>query len=153
MEYVRTMLPTMIGLLGIRDAEAEIGRAARLVGMQFHEETAATLGLRPGIGDAPAFGRYLAALLAAEGEDIDCQVDSASAVVRQRGWRLMKGVALADRHDAEAALRAWNELWTGAALSHDRFMSVTITGSPADTITWTVGQAGRQRAAARPTLR
>jgi hypothetical protein len=139
MEYVRTMLPTLIGLLGVRDAEMEIGRAARLIGMQFHEETAAALGQPPGTGGAPAFGRYLALLLAAQGEIIDSRADGRHAVVRQRGWRLANGIVFADAHDLDPAFRAWNELWIGAALAHDRFMKVAVDGSPADSITWTFG--------------
>jgi hypothetical protein len=137
MEYVRTLVPTLIDLLGAADAEIEIGRAARLIGMQFHDETAAALALGDA-ANAPGFARYLAALLAAQGEDVTCEAEGAGAVVRQRGWRLMRGVSFERHDDVDIALRAWNELWVGAALAHDRFMSVTMAGDPADTVTWTI---------------
>lgn len=137
MEYVRTLVPTLIDLLGVADAEAEIGRAARLIGMQFHDETAATLGLDAGDG-ASAFARHLAALLTAQGEDVTCDMTGSGTVVRQRGWRLMKDVAFAQSGDIDVALRAWNGLWAGAALAHDRFMSFTMSGDPAGTVTWTI---------------
>jgi hypothetical protein len=137
MEYVRTLVPTLIDLLGAADAEIEIGRAARLIGMQFHDETAAALALGDA-ANAPGFARYLAALLAAQGEDVTCEAEGAGAVVRQRGWRLMRGVSFERHDDVGIALRAWNELWVGAALAHDRFMSVTMAGDPADTVTWTI---------------
>jgi hypothetical protein len=138
MEYVRSLVPTLIDLLGAEAAEAEIGRTARLIGMQFHDETAMALGIDPGVGGAPAFARYLQALLTAQGEDVACDIDATGAVVRQRGWRLMKDVSFAGDDDMFAGLRAWNELWIGAALAHDRFMTFTTSGGPGGTIIWMV---------------
>ena len=138
MEYVRSLVPTLIDLLGADEAETEIGRTARLIGMQLYDETATALRAAPGTGGVPGFARYLAALLAAQGEDVACEVDGAGAVVRQRGWRLMKDVPFAGTDDVFTALRAWNELWVGAALAHDRFMTVATSGSPSGTITWTI---------------
>jgi hypothetical protein len=129
-------VPTLIDLLGAEAAEAEIGRTARLIGMQFQDETAMALGIDPGVGGAPAFARYLQALLAAQGEDVACDIDGTDAVVRQRGWRLMKDVSFARDDDMFAGLRAWNELWVGAALAHDRFMTFTTSGGPGGTIIW-----------------
>src|SRR5258708_20262553 len=45
LEYLRTMLPTLQELLGAADAQTELGRVARLVGLQFHEETARDMDL------------------------------------------------------------------------------------------------------------
>ena len=60
-EYLRTMLPTLQELLGPTDAQAELGRVARLVGLQFHEETARDMDLPTDVerGDlqAPATSR------------------------------------------------------------------------------------------------
>ncbi len=137
MEYVRTLMPTLMDLLGTAEAEAEIGRAARLIGMQLHEETASALAIDA--GGAPAFARYLTALLAAQGEDVTCDIDGIRATVRQRGWRLMRDVGFAREDHMPAALRAWNELWIGAALAHDRFMPLTLAGDPGHEVTWTIG--------------
>ena len=126
-----------VDLLGTADAEAEIGRAARLIGMQLHEETASALGIDA--GGAPAFARYLTALLAAQGEDVTCDIDGTRATVRQRGWRLMRDVGFAREEHVPAALRAWNELWIGAASAHDRFMPVALAGDPGREVTWTIG--------------
>ncbi len=136
MEYVRTLVPSLIDLLGADEAEAEIGRMARLIGMQFHDETSMAIGIEPGTGGAPAFARYLATLLTAQGEDVTCDIDGTDAVVRQRGWRLMKDVQFAGDGDLFAGLRAWNEMWIGAALAHDRFMTFTTSGGPGGTVTW-----------------
>ena len=70
MYYVQTMLPVLQDLLGPADARTEMGRVARLVGLQFHEETARELGLPTDVerGDAESardFARWLSAILEA----------------------------------------------------------------------------------------
>ena len=49
--------------------------------------------------------------------------EGAGATVRQTSWRLM-----AEREAlSPAVFDAWNELWVGAGLAHDRFMRVEVT--------------------------
>ena len=45
MEYVRTTLPVALELLGPADTRALLGHAARLIGMQLHDETARLLAI------------------------------------------------------------------------------------------------------------
>ena len=52
LEYLRTMLPTLQELLGPADAQTELGRVARLVGLQFHEETARDMDLPTDVASA-----------------------------------------------------------------------------------------------------
>ena len=125
-EYLRTMLPTLQELLGADDAQKELGRVARLVGLQFHEETAREMGLptdveRGDLQSARDFARWLSAILSAEGEEIETREDDGAVIVTARGWRAMRGLALAD---PLKAFDAWNELWLGAAAAHDRFLRV-----------------------------
>ncbi|MBS0273951.1 MAG: hypothetical protein JSR55_06015 [Proteobacteria bacterium] len=131
MEYVRSLLPATQGLFGAEEAERLVAKAARLIGLQFHEETAAMLGIR---GDsAEDFARYLGALAAAQGE----QAEIREGAVMQRGWRLMAGVGLPD---ADAAFRAWNALWEGALAAHNRFLRLE-TGRSGETIVWRIAAA------------
>src|SRR4029450_704964 len=74
LEYLRTMLPTLQERLGPADGPAELGRVARLVGLQFHEETARDMDLptdveRGDLQSARDFARWLSAVLKAGGED------------------------------------------------------------------------------------
>lgn len=112
MEYVRSLLPTSLELIGADGVRAEVGRAARLVGMQFFDECAARLG-----DDAASFATFLAAMQAAQGEDVALDGDT----VTQRGWKLMRGIDLGDDDRALAAFDAWNGLWEGALAASDRF--------------------------------
>jgi hypothetical protein len=119
MEYVRTSLPVALDLLGPADTRRLLGHAARLIGLQYLEETARLAGVE-GSGPA-AFARYLAALARAQGEEVE--VDGAR--VRQKGWRLVRGLPALDA----AAFDAWCELWHGALAAHDRRLRLAVTRS------------------------
>ncbi|HEY6980971.1 hypothetical protein [Reyranella sp.] len=130
-EYVRTMLPTLQELLGADDAQKELGRVARLVGLQFHEETARDMDLptdveRGDLQSARDFGRWLSAILEAEGEEVDVSERNGAIAVRAKGWRVVRELDLAA---PLKAFDAWNELWLGAAAACDRFLTVQTTRS------------------------
>jgi hypothetical protein len=114
MEYVRTMLPVVLTLLGPDDTRALLGHAARLIGMQYHDETARLLEIDD--RGAEPFARYLAALAEAQGEAVEVTTGRGRASVRLRGWRLVRGLEPLD----PAAFEAWTELWRGALAAHDR---------------------------------
>lgn len=119
MEYVRTALPVALDLLGAADTRRLLGRAARLIGMQYLDETARLVGVE-GSGPGP-FARYLAALARAQGEEVE--VDGAR--VRQKGWRLVRGLPALD----PAAFDAWCELWRGALAAYDRRLRLAVSRS------------------------
>lgn len=143
-EYLRTMLPTLQELLGPDAAQKELGRVARLVGLQFHEETAREMDLptdveRGDLQSARDFARWLANILTAEGEEVETTERDVAIVVRAIGWRAVRELPLAD---PLRAFDAWNELWLGAAAAHDRFLSVQTSRSLGErgwSIAWTIG--------------
>ena len=114
MEYVRTALPVALELLGPDDTRALLGHAARLIGMQYYDETARLIE-SDGRGSEP-FARYLAALARAQGEAAEVTMAPGGATVRLRSWRLARGLEPLD----PAAFEAWSELWRGALAAHDR---------------------------------
>ena len=131
MEYVRSLLPVTQEIFGAEEAERVVARTARLIGLQFYEETAAMLGIA---GDsAEVFARYLSALAIAQGELAAVRGDT----VTQENWRLMRGAALAD---GDAAFRAWNALWEGALAAHNRFLRLKTERS-GETIVWRIAPA------------
>ena len=89
--------------------------------MQYHDETARLLGITDS-GPA-AFARYLAALAAAQGEEVEVSTEPGRARVRQKGWRLARGLEPLD----PSAFHAWAELWHGALAAHDRRLRLTVT--------------------------
>ncbi|MFI5373522.1 MAG: hypothetical protein ACHQ8D_02675, partial [Candidatus Rokuibacteriota bacterium] len=124
MEYVRTALPVVLELLGPADTRTVLGHAARLIGMQLHDETVRLLAMESA-GPGP-FARYLAALARAQGETVEVEAGSDGASVRLRGWRLARGLEPLD----PAAFGAWSELWRGALAAHDRRLRLEAVREP-----------------------
>ncbi|HWL29823.1 MAG TPA: hypothetical protein VNQ97_13025 [Burkholderiaceae bacterium] len=121
MEYVRTALPELVGLFGPSDALYLGGTTARLIGMQFYRETAATFGL-PHQGDELAFGRFMVALAEAQGDQAQLVVDGEDIRVRQTTWKLMSGIP--NLHPA--VFDAWNGLLDGAISAHNRALRLKV---------------------------
>jgi hypothetical protein len=118
MEYIRNALPVLLEQLGAADTRRVLGHAARLIGMQYFDDTARLLGI---VGSGPAaFARYLAALAAAQGEEVELSVATGWARVRQKGWRLASGPL------DPAAFDAWAELWHGALAAFDRRLRLIV---------------------------
>ena len=130
MEYVRSMLPSMLELFGVDDASELVGRAARLIGLQFYDEIA-SLMTKAG-NTAQDFAVLLAAIAAAQGEDVELIQDDASWLVMQKGWRLMDGIEAGD-----VMFGAWNALWQGALAVHNRDLALN-TERRDGTICWRV---------------
>lgn len=121
MEYLRTALPELVALFGPLDGAYFGGATAHLIGMQFHSQTAAALGL-PDQGDAPAFGRFMLALAEAQGDRCTLDLQGGEVRVRQHGWKLMAGLP---RQHA-AVFDAWNKLLEGALASHNRRLRLRL---------------------------
>ena len=119
-DYVRTMLPVLQELLGAESAREELGRVARLVGMQFFEQAA----LESQSEASQPFLEWLHTMLAAQSEEAKLEMARGTWVLSLPRWRLIEGLALSD---PEGAFAAWNELWIGAGLARDRFLRVETT--------------------------
>jgi len=124
MDYVRTMLPVMEDLLGTAASRAELGRVARLVGLQFYEEAARAMevagdNVSGARGSADAFAGWLQAMLAGQGEELVLEKAEGAVVLGLQRWRLAEGLGV---RDLPGAFAAWNELWSGACAAHDRFL-------------------------------
>ena len=117
MEYVRSMLPSMLELFGAVDANELVGRTARLIGLQLYEEVANLLAIS---GNSPGdFALLLASLAAAQGEVVELAREGEAALVTQKGWRLMHGLSAGD-----SMFGAWNALWQGALAVHNRRLAL-----------------------------
>jgi hypothetical protein len=126
MEYVRSMLPSMVDVFGVAEAQALVGRAARLIGLQYYDEMASLLAI--GGNGAGDFAQLLAGLAAAQGEDVTIDGDT----IVQNGWRLMVGVT-----DADAMFDAWNALWESALAVHNRDLKL-VAERRGDGIAWRI---------------
>jgi hypothetical protein len=72
---------------------------------------------------AAGFRAALLRLLRGQGDDAALKQDGGLWRIRQTSWKLMDERAPL----SPAVFDAWNELWVGAALAHDRFLRLDVT--------------------------
>ena len=120
MDYVRSILPELLNLVGPAEARHLGGVTGTLIGMQYYAETAALLGVT---GDSAAdFARYFRGLAAGQGDTADSGEEGAETVIRQTTWRLMAGVPAPH----PALFDIWNALWEGALAVHNRRLALVV---------------------------
>ncbi|MFT5171967.1 MAG: hypothetical protein ACI8W7_000131 [Gammaproteobacteria bacterium] len=121
MEYVTSIVPETIAVLGAVEGGHLCASAARLIGMHTFDEAAALLGgVAPG---AAGFAQFMLRIARGQGDDAVLSNDGDAWTVRQTSWRLMR-----ERGDVEPLVfDAYSELFVGAALAHDRWLQVEIT--------------------------
>lgn len=116
MEYIRSGLPRLAEVFGEAEA-AHLGRVTgRLIGAQLYRETAHLLGVSG--DDALAFGRWLAALSAAEGDGAEVVEHGSAVEVHRPSWRLIRGLGAV----SPSVFEGWNGLFEGALSVHNRFL-------------------------------
>lgn len=120
MEPVRLMLPALHEAFG-RDDAVQLGRrAAKLIGLQYYEQTASALGIE---GNDPAsFARMHKTLAESQGDVCEIEEDGDGVLIRQSSWRFAKDIPSL----STSVFEAWNGLWEGLALAHNRFMAVEV---------------------------
>ncbi|HUF90903.1 MAG TPA: hypothetical protein VMR23_00905 [Candidatus Limnocylindria bacterium] len=142
MDYVRSILPELVNLVGPAEARHLGGVTGTLIGMQYYAETAALLGVT---GDTAAdFAAYVRAMATAQGDHVEIGDDGGEAVIRQTTWRLMTGVA----ERPPALFDAWNALWEGALAVHNRRLALVVRRRMDfgdDAFEWRVRARGRAR--------
>jgi hypothetical protein len=121
MEYITSIVPETVAVLGPEEGGHLAGAAAKLIGMHTFDDVASLLGgVEPG---AAGFAKAFARLAAGQDDDAELRQEGSTITVRQTSWRLMS-----ERENVSPAVfDAWNELWVGAALAHDRFMRIDVT--------------------------
>jgi hypothetical protein len=123
MDYVRTGLIALIELLGPEEG-GRLGRlAAEIIGRQYYRALQDVIGAEP--ETAAGFAAFLTTMARAQGDDAVIADDGDGLVIRQTGWRLMRG----EEPDA-ACFEAWSGLWSGCLAVHDRFLGLDILDGP-----------------------
>jgi hypothetical protein len=119
-EYIRTGLPRMAELFGPVDA-AFLGRiTGRLIGAQYYKQIAAGLDVKP--GGAMEFANFMAALSRGEDDAVTIEEVNKTVVVERTGWRLSRGWGV----QPPELFEAWNGMWEGALLAHDRHLRLAV---------------------------
>jgi hypothetical protein len=120
MEYVKNFLVELAKIFGPAEAAWLGGVTGQLIGKQYYAETAEALGV---IGDdAHSFANYLRLMIEAHDDRAEIETDGEGVLVRQYGWRLMRGI----ENLPGSAFDGWNGLWQGALSVHNRFLALEV---------------------------
>jgi hypothetical protein len=135
MDYVRSALPELIGLLGAADARSLGAHAARLIGMQYYAELCALLELPCG-GSVKDFAAILTRMAEAQEDRILASESNGRILLQQQGWRLADGAKGLD----EDAFFIWSGLWQGCAAAHNRTVRVQLYRKTQSQVEWTLAE-------------
>ncbi len=143
MEYVRNGLITLATVIGEADTRELGGLAARLIGLQYWRETAATVGV--GDGGADQAARYLARMFEGMGDTVRLRpgADPRSAVLEHDDPRILRGLAGDERR---LLWDCWVPLWVGACRALGALPEARVEGGPPEPgagVTWRITVAPR----------
>ncbi|MCB1645479.1 MAG: hypothetical protein KDI36_08500, partial [Pseudomonadales bacterium] len=124
MEYIRNGLPELAAVAGTQET-LELGRlAARLIGLQYFQETAGLIGVADGGFQQAA--EYLASMMEGMGDEVSLSVTSTSATVVQSGLRIVRGLPAEEQ---TLILDVWQALWAGALDASSQLKEVEVNRS------------------------
>jgi hypothetical protein len=124
LDYIRNGLTTLASVIGEAECRKLAGRAARLIGLQYFQETAAMVGaVDGGLTDA---ADYLAAMFRGMGDEVFVHRGDQGIDLQQTGLRVIRGLP-----DDEATLvfDCWAELWRGTASSQRQLKTLDVERS------------------------
>jgi hypothetical protein len=137
MDYVCVGLLELVGLLGPQDGAGHGRLAAEIIGRQYYRALQDLLGAEA--ATAPGFAQFLVRLTEAQGDAAETAPEDDAVLVRQRGWRLMRG------EDADdAILDAWCGLMAGCLSVHHRGLVLAHERTPMGdgfAMDWRIGAA------------
>lgn len=133
-EFVRNAILELVNVIGEQESRELAGRAARLIGLQYLQETMRMVGTLD--GDVTDAVKYLVNMFTGLGDRIETsEADEQHAIeLRHYAPRIVKGL---DDGEREIILDCWQQLWKGA-LSSYRIMKKVETHIEAQQITWTI---------------
>jgi len=120
-QYIRVALPVLEEIFGAGEGAALGRAAARLVAMQAYDETAGMLDVRD--RDAPAFARYLEAMLRGGGDEARIVQAGSEIMVEALRLRVLEGEGAGS---TASRFPAWNGLWEGALAVHNRHLTLAV---------------------------
>lgn len=136
-DYIRNGLIELSATIGSQECRSLGSRAARLIGLQYMNETRLIIGTDD--GGLASGADYLSKMFSGMGDEVTVEQvvgeDDRSAVkVTQRGLRIVRGLVSEHR---DIVLDSWIDLWIGA-LSAYREMKVTTVQRGESELVWTI---------------
>ncbi|XOV83103.1 MAG: hypothetical protein ACFHXK_19905 [bacterium] len=132
LEYVRNGLCELRRVLGHSETLELGGQAARLIGLQYFQETLNMLGLQE--GDVRAAGQYLTIMFDGMGDAVETNRQGDSLQIRHSGLRIVRGLQGEER---SLVLACWIELWRGT-LASQRQQKHAVVQINEDSLNWSI---------------
>jgi len=130
LEYIRNGLCELAGVIGEDETRQLGGLSARLIGLQYFQETAAMVNARDGdLNDAAA---YLTRMFIGMGDTATCMPGKTEVQIEQQGLRVLRGLAVDERN---LVLGCWAELWVGTMRAQRQLKTLTWEAAD-DQVTW-----------------
>ena len=125
-DYIRNGLIELSATVGSQECKSLAGRAARLIGLQYMNETRLIIGTDD--GGLSSGADYLSKMFTGMGDEVTVEqvegVDDRAAVkVTQRGLRIVHGL---DGEQRDLVLDCWIELWIGALSAYREMKVATV---------------------------
>ncbi len=120
LDFAKLALLELAEMFGPADGGFLGGITGQLIGKQFYTEVAGMLSIDG--DDAAAFAGFLAAMIEGHEDIVEIERDGDAVLVRQTGWRLMRGIDA----PATSVFDGWNGLWQGALSVHNRFLVLEV---------------------------
>ena len=123
-EFIRNALVALAEVIGANESTELAARAARLIGLQYFQETNTLVGTSDGgVSDAAEYLQRMFGGLNDEVSVSDLHADG-HITLRHKNLRIVKGLASAE---ASLVLDSWKHLWIGALSSYRVLKEVHIS--------------------------
>lgn len=121
LDYIRNGLVELQAVLGDEDCRQLACKAARLIGLQYFQETAEMIGAVD--GDLSDGAHYLSTMFAGMGDETTVAVVEEELAITQSGLRVIRGL---DDAQSDLVFECWKELWRGAMSSQRQMKALRV---------------------------
>lgn len=122
LDYIRNGLVELQAVIGDETCRELASKAARLIGLQYFQETAEMIGAVD--GDLADGANYLARMFAGMGDEIAITSSADNSQITQSGLRVIRGM---NNDEATLVFDCWVELWRGTMSSHRQLKSLEVS--------------------------
>lgn len=135
-EFVRNALIALADVVGKDEAQKLGSRAAKLIGLQYFQETRAMIGTED--GDLQSAAQYLCLMFRGMGDDVEIAStqDSHKIQLIHSGLRIVRDLEDANR---DIVLNCWRQLWFGALSSYREIKHLRLERQTNE-LHWTISQ-------------
>lgn len=134
MDYIRNGLIALTEVIGATETTELAGTAARLIGLQYYQETASIIGAVD--GDITDAAYYLRTMMSGMGDELSPLERTPTGIsFKQSGLRIVRGLEIVQKN---ILLACWRELWLGAIRSHRVMLTLEMEQLADDTLCWKI---------------